>query len=235
MSPHQLIIEVKKLSDPEKIKIQQWFFKTKKGEYGYGSKFLGLTMPQCHSMARKYSSMKLNEIQQILKSEYHTLRMIALLMLIDKYKIGTAQEKEKIFSIYLKNTKYINNWDLVDVSCYKIVGDYLLDHPREILYKLAASSDLWKKRISIISTYAFIKQNQFEDTLALAKFLVNDKHDLIHKAVGWMLREVGNRNKKDEIKFLNIYAPIMPRTMLRYAIEKFPESQRKKFLAVKHS
>lgn len=156
--------------------------------------------------------------------------MAALLILVAKYEKGSKKEKERIFKAYLNNTKYINNWDLVDVTCHKIVGRHLLDKDRKILYKLAVSKDLWEKRISIISTMWFIKENQFEDTLKISKILLQDNHDLIHKAVGWCLREVGKKDRSLEEKFLNQHYQQMPRTMLRYAIERFPEDLRQKYL-----
>ena len=170
------------------------------------------------------------DLEKLLNSKIHEYRMSALLILIKQYEKGNESEKNKIFNFYLRNTKNINNWDLVDISAPKIVGDYLLNKPRDVLYKLASSNNLWERRIAIISTFAFIRNNEFDDTLKIAEILLNDKHDLIHKAVGWMLREIGKRDQKIEEEFLKKYYSKMPRVMLRYAIEKFEEKKRKFYL-----
>jgi 3-methyladenine DNA glycosylase AlkD len=225
-------------SDFEKAKILQGFFKTKKGEYGEGDIFIGVTVPNIRKVAKAFSEIELNDIKMILYSKIHEERLCALLILVEKFnekdpsQIKTQFDgvKKEIFYFYVKNTKQINNWDLVDLSAPKIVGEYLIDKKKDILYKFAVSKNLWEKRISIISTYTFIKNNYFEDTFKIAEILMNDKHDLIHKAVGWMLREVGKRSLRDEENFLKKYSEIMPRTMLRYAIEKFPEEKRLKYL-----
>ncbi len=232
--------DLKKLSNPEKAKNYQWFFKTGKGEYGEGDKFIGLTMPQIRSVIKNYTDLSLVDIQELLNSKIHEFRMAGVLILVKKYKQSTDNNQQSIiYKFYLKNTKNINNWDLVDLSAPNIVGEYLLDKDpstssgpdgRKILYKLAQSKNLWEKRIAIISTLIFIKNNQFDDTIKISKMLLNDKHDLIHKAVGWMLREVGKRDKKTLIKFLDKHAGQMPRVMLRYSIEKFEEKERKYYL-----
>lgn len=222
--------DLKKVSSLEKAKIEQRFFKTEKGSYGEGDIFIGAPMPEMRKVSKKYLDISFSELQEMLKSKVHEYRMTALLILSYKYPKADNKEKEKIYNFYIKNTKYINNWDLVDVTCYGIIGDYLLDKKRDILYTFAKSNDLWKKRIAIISTYAFLREKQFEDTLKISKILLKDKHDLIHKAVGWMLREVGNRDLKTEEKFLKKCYLQMPRTMLRYAIEKFEEKKRQAYL-----
>lgn len=223
--------ELKSLVDSKQARILQKFFKTGKGEYGEGDVFLGIKVPQQRKVSGKYYFLSLKEIKELLKSKIHEHRSAALFILVNKYKKAGEKEKGKIFRFYLDNSKGINNWDLVDLSAPKIVGDYLLDKKdRKILYNLAKSKNLWQKRIAILSTYAFIKNNQFDDTFRIAEMLLNDEHDLIHKAVGWMLREAGNKNRKKEEKFLKKHLARMPRTTLRYAIEKFPEEKRKFYL-----
>lgn len=208
----------------------QVFFKTGEGEYGEGDKFLGITVPNSRKVANKYKSIGLNDVQLLLSSKHHEERLVALLILINKYEKGSQNVKQQIFDLYLKNTHHINNWDLVDVSAYKIVGKHLLKSNRKILYSLSASTSLWERRISIIATYEFIKQNDFKDTLKLAKRFINDTEDLIHKAVGWMLREIGKRDINTVDKFLNENYEKMPRVMLRYAIEKFSDKERQEYL-----
>jgi 3-methyladenine DNA glycosylase AlkD len=236
--------DLRNLADFEKANILQRFFKTKKGEYGEGDIFLGIIVPNTRKVAKRYINLELYEIKELLYSKIHEERLCALLILVQKFeclnnrkdpnKFSSERKLERarknIFEFYIKNAKQANNWDLVDLSAPKIIGQYLLNKPRDILYKFAESKNLWEKRISIISTFTFIKNNQFEDTFKIAEILMNDRHDLIHKAVGWMLREVGKRSLKDEEKFLKKYSKKMPRTMLRYAIEKFPEGKRLKYL-----
>jgi 3-methyladenine DNA glycosylase AlkD len=217
--------EIKEKANEEKAKILQGFFKTKKGEYGEGDIFLGVSVPELRKIAKKYKETE--DVLSLLRSKIHEERLVAILILIEKFK---SEEKEKIFKLYLENTKWINNWDLVDVSCYKIVGEYLFDKKRDILYKLACSSSVWERRMAIVSTFYFIRKNDFEETLNISEMLLEDEHDLIHKAVGWMLREVGKRDVKKEEIFLKKYYKKMPRTMLRYAIEKFPEEKRASYL-----
>jgi len=222
--------ELKKLSNPKQAEILQRFFKTGKGEYGEGDIFLGIKVPEQRKVVNKFEDLSLEDLEKLLSSKIHEYRMLALLILIRQYEKADEREKKKIFKFYLKNTININNWDLVDISAPKIVGDYLLNKPRKILYKLVSSDNLWEKRIAIISTFTFIRNNEFDDTLKISKIFLSDKHDLIHKAVGWMLREVGKRDQKVEEEFLEKYYSKMPRTMLRYAIEKFEEKKRKFYL-----
>lgn len=222
--------ELELLSNEEKAKIHSRFFKTGKGEYGEGSIFLGITVPVLRKVARKYQKMPLNELQELLNDKIHTYRFVSVIILVEKYKKGNEKKKKEIYEFYLKNYNNINNWDLVDVSAPHIIGNYLLNKNRTILYKFAKSDHLWKKRIAIISTFAFIRENQFEDTIKITKILLDDKHDLIHKACGWMLREIGKRKQKKLEKFLNENIKNMPRTMLRYSIEKFEETKRKEYL-----
>ena len=214
-----MINNIRKLASPNRAQTLRRFFKTGKGQYGEGDKFLGLTVPQCRRIAKKATVVNFVAIAKLLRSKYHEERLI-------------ARTRKRIFDFYLKNTEWVNNWDLVDLSSYKIVGEYLLGKPRRILYRLAKSKNIWERRIAIISTLAFIRQEQYADTLKIAKILLSDKHDLIHKATGWMLREMGKRSEAGLVEFLNQNAARMPRTTLRYAIERFPEKQRKQYLAI---
>lgn len=225
-----IVADLQKLKNPQKAKILSRFFKTGKGEYGEGDLFLEITVPQTRSIAKKYTNLDQKDIEKLLSSKTHEHRLIALLILIENYKKANIEHKKSIFNFYVKNTKFINNWDLVDLSASHIVGNFLLDKDKSILSDLAKSSNLWEKRIAIISTFAFIRLNKFEHTLKISEILMHDNHDLIHKAVGWMLREVGKRNKEVEEKFLNQHYKKMPRTMLRYAVEKFDNNERKKYL-----
>jgi len=222
--------ELKQLSNPEKAKVLSGFFKTGKGEYGEGDLFLGITVPEQRKIAQKYSELPLKDIRKLLSSKFHEHRLVALLMLIRQYGKADERRKKEIFDFYLANTRHINNWDLVDLSAPNIMGDYLLDKDRAILYKLAKSDNLWEKRMAIIATFTFIRNNQFDDTFRIAEILLYDQHDLIRKAVGWMLRETGKRNQTQEEAFLKKYCSKMPRTMLRYAVERFDEQKRRLYL-----
>ena len=228
----QLLSEMEQQVDPKKAIILSRFFKTGKGEYGEGDKFFGITVPIQRQNAKKFVNLKLKEIQQLLKSKFHEHRLTALIILTLKYKKADEKIKKEIFYFYLKNTKYINNWDLVDLTAPNIVGTYLFEKDRSMIYKLSQSNNLWEKRIAILSTFAFIRKNQFNSTLQVASILIEDKNDLIQKAVGWMLREVGKRDLKIEEEFLKKYCKQMSRTALRYAIEKFPEKKRKYYLSI---
>lgn len=250
--------DLDKLKNPKHAQALQRFFKTGKGEYGEGDIFLGIKMAKQREVAKKYfKDTTLTDVQKLLNSKIHEHRMVALLILVEKYKklshqigrdssprpasAGLAQND--IFSFYLKNTKNINNWDLVDLSAANIIGNYLFQTPfrgvddlpkgskkRKILYKLAKSKNLWQRRIAIIATLEFIKNNHFQDTIKISETLLNDKHDLIHKAVGWMLREMGKRDEKVLIKFLDKHTGQMPRTMLRYSIERLEKKKREYYL-----
>lgn len=226
----QLKSELNKLADKKQAKILAGFFKTGEGQYGEGDIFLGIKVPVQRRVARGYENLSLTNIKILLHSKIHEYRLIALLILLSQYKKADSLLKDKIVQFYLANTKNINNWDLVDLSCHYIIGDYLLDKDKKILYKLARSKNLWEKRIAIISTFAFIRNKEFNDTIKISEILLNDKHDLIHKAVGWMLREAGKRDEKVLVEFLNKYYKKMPRTMLRYAIEKLSDKKRKFYL-----
>ncbi|MCK5149736.1 DNA alkylation repair protein [Candidatus Pacearchaeota archaeon] len=229
----ELIEKIQDFANPEKAKILQGFFKTGEGEYGEGDIFLGVTVPQIRKIAKEYSGLNLIKIEKLLKSKIHEHRLTAIIILGEKYKKAKEEEKENIFNFYLNNSQNVNNWDLVDLSAPKIIGNFLLDKDKNILYKLVRSENLWEKRIAIISTFSFIRKEEFEDCLAISELLLNDKHDLIHKAVGWMLREIGKRNLEVEENFLKQHYKNMPRTMLRYAIEKFEEEKRKSYLSGK--
>ncbi len=231
MTYKKIIDHLHNLANPEIAEHSQRFFKTAAGEYGFGDKFLGIRVPIIRQTVRKFKTAPLVDIVTLLKSEYHEIRLCALLMLVSRFAKANDEEQGDIYRIYLNHSQYVNNWDLVDSSSHHIVGAYLVDRERSILYELSESLSLWERRIAIISTYHFInKKCQFDDTLQIAERLLNDKEDLIHKAVGWMLREVGKRDLATEIDFLKLHYHKMPRTMLRYAIEKFTASERKKYL-----
>jgi 3-methyladenine DNA glycosylase AlkD len=220
--------ELRKLESKEKAMHSKRFFKTGKGEYGEGDKFLGIVVPEQRKIAKKHKELPLKDLIKLLHSPYHEERLTAIFILVHQYK----NNPDEIYKLYLANAKQINNWDLVDSSAHKIVGRHLLPHPekRQILYKLAESPDLWERRISIISCFAFIDQKDLKDTIAISEILLQDHHDLIHKAVGWMLRELGKVDQELLEKFLQKHLPKMPRTMLRYAIEKLPEKKRQSYL-----
>jgi len=226
----QLKKDLRKTASKKKAKLLQGFFKTGKGEYGGGDIFLGVMVPGQRKVAKKYPELSLKEIQQLLNSKFHEERLTSLFILINRYQKTDKRDQAKIVDFYLSNTSNINNWDLVDLSAPKILGDYLLDKDRSVLYKLAKSKLLWEKRIAILATAAFIGQDDFEDTLKISTILLNDKHDLMHKAVGWMLREVGKRDEKVLLKFLDKYHKKMPRTMLRYSIERFSPAKKKFYM-----
>jgi len=222
--------ELQDLANEEQAKNLQRFFKTGKGEYGEGDIFLGIKVPLQRDVAKKYQGLSLPKIQELLKSKIHEHRLTGLIILSNKYKEAEEDERANIFNFYLKNTKNINNWDLVDVTAPRIIGDFLFDKKKNILYDLARSEDLWERRVAIVSTANFIGRGEFEDTLALSEILLDDEHDLIHKAVGWMLRKIGKKDEAVLEQFLKQHYNVMPRTMLRYSIERFPEEKRKMYL-----
>ncbi len=219
-----------KLSNKDKALIYQRFFKTKPGEYGEGDKFIGVTVPEQRIISKKYKDLPLGYCASLLTSSIHEERMTAVFILIFKFEKATASVREEIIQTYLDNITGINNWDLVDLSTPKLLGPYLWDKDRQLLYEWARLDDLWKQRIAIMSTFYFIRQRDFKDAFSISDILLHHKHDLIHKAVGWMLREIGNRDKTSEDEFLQSRYKTMPRTMLRYAIEKYPEEERQKYL-----
>ena len=215
---------------PGKAEILSRFFRTGRGQYGEGDVFLGIMVPEQRRIAKKYPHLSLTELGRLLSSRFHEERLVSLLILIAKHRKAVGNERERIVDFYLSHTKQINNWDLVDLSAGHILGDYLLEKERSVLRRLVKSENLWERRISIMSTLAFIRKNQFRDTLSIAKQLLHDPHDLIHKATGWMLREVGKRDQGVEEQFLRKYYREMPRTMLRYAIERFDEEKKRFYL-----
>ena len=219
------------LANPADAKFLQGFFKTGPGQYGEGDKFLGLRVPALRRLARNYAELSRDDVLRMLASPWHEERLLALVIMVDAYESGDAAERKLVHRDYLANTKYINNWDLVDASAAGVVGAHLEPGNIALLLRLARSKDLWERRIAIVATHYFIKRDQFGPTLIIAELLLHDSHDLIHKAVGWMLREVGKRDRKVLDGFLREHYHGMPRTMLRYAIERHPEALRKKYLA----
>jgi 3-methyladenine DNA glycosylase AlkD len=220
--------ELAAAADPERARNLAWFFKTAKGEYGYGDRFIGLTVPTTRRIAHRYLHLPLTDIERLLASPIHEHRSAALEILVAQYE---RERSKAVFDFYLKHTRFVNNWDLVDGSAPYIVGQHLLRRPRRILYRLARSRNLWERRIAIVSTLAFIKAGEIEDTFAIAKLLLKDDHDLIHKAVGWALRETGKQSAPALLEFLKQNYSALPRTTLRYAIERFPRAQRKRILS----
>ena len=218
------------LADPTQAEQAQRFFKTAPGDYGAGDCFYGIRVPELRKLAKAFSELSLRETEKLLKSPYHEARLVALIILVNQFQHGDEKQRQVIFDSYLGNRCYINNWDLVDVSADKIVGPMLISRERDLLYTLARSESVWDRRIAIMATFHFIKHGEFDETLKLAALLLDDDHDLIHKAVGWMLREIGKRDQKREECFLLEHYRLMPRTMLRYAIEKFEESRRQRYL-----
>ncbi|MCB0421281.1 MAG: DNA alkylation repair protein [Bdellovibrionales bacterium] len=222
---------LKSMADKEIAKHSQRFFKTGKGEYGEGDIFLGIRVPDLRKLAKEYQSLPLAEVERVVASKYHEQRLVGLLILVYQFeKSKTEKERKKIYTTYLKLFPYINNWDLVDTSCHKIIGLFLQDQDRRPLYLWAQSKNLWVRRISIISTMWFIRHGDLEDSFKIAEILLGDPEDLIHKAVGWVLRECGKKDQKRLKQFLNQHSVYMPRVMLRYSIERLPETLRKQYL-----
>ena len=226
--------ELKSMADPDKAAILQRFFKTGPGQYGENDIFIGVTVPQSRKLAKKFSQLPLGEVRTLLYSQIHEERLVALLILAQRYSNSALssreEEKEQIVKFYLDNIKQVNNWDLVDLSGPNILGAHLVDNrDRVLLYKLVGSENVWERRIAIVATYHFIRNGDFSDTLKIAEMLLHDRHDLIHKAAGWMLREVGKRDAAAEEAFLKKHYNVMPSTMLRYAIERLPESKRRRY------
>ena len=220
----------RKLADPVIAEHSSRFFKTGKGEYGGGDQFLGIRVPLLRAHVREFQHISLTEIRELLRSRFHEERLFALYLLVRKYEKGSGDERQSIYNFYLDNLKFVNNWDLVDSSAPYIVGPWLEARNKACLYKLARSGNLWERRVAIISTFYFIRNNSFNDALRISLLLKHDSEDLIHKAVGWMLREIGKRDAAVEKAFLKEHYKDMPRTMLRYAIERFPENERKRYL-----
>ena len=234
MNAFKVKSQLLKLGDPVRAVHSLRFFKTGKGQYGEGDKFIGCTVPQTRSVAAKYSKLPLEEVANLLKDEIHECRLCALVILTNKYSKANELDRFEILNFYISHTKYINNWDLVDISAHKIVGEWFKNREdRSLIYQLADSDLLWDQRIAIVSTFTLIRNNDFNDILSLSEKFLSHKHDLIHKACGWMLREVGKRDEVVLTYFLDQFAHQMPRTMLRYSIEKFDEELRKHYLNIK--
>ena len=230
MTAKKIHLALTKLGDPEIAAHSMRFFKTGPGEYGEGDRFLGIRVPVLRKKAKEFKDTPISETLTVLKSAFHEERLFALFLLVEKFSIGQADEKKEIYELYLQNTEHINNWDLVDSSAGHIVGKYLVDKDKQPLYRLAAANNLWERRIATIATFPMIKANDFETALDISRILLKDEEDLIHKAVGWMLREIGKRDMSVENGFLQRHYRDMPRTMLRYATEKFPSKERKRYL-----
>jgi len=226
----EISARLRRLGDPERALLLQRFFKTGPGEYAEGDRFIGLKVPQVRLMLREYRGLTPIDSLPLLMSPIHEERLFALLALVRSFEKGDEATREQVYTLYLANTCRINNWDLVDISAPRIVGGFLLERDRGPLDLLARSKSLWERRIAILATFNFISHNQFEEALAIARHLLHDREDLIHKAVGWMLREVGKREMAVEEGFLKEHCRVMPRTMLRYAIEKFQEEKRVMYL-----
>ncbi|MEN6476213.1 MAG: DNA alkylation repair protein [Syntrophaceae bacterium] len=218
------------LGDPARAQVLQRFFKTGPGEYAHGDVFLGLYVPEIRALAKEYQALALSEIEALLRAEMHEARLLALLVMVRAYRRGDENQRKRIYRLYLGNTRHINNWDLVDLSAPHIVGAHLAYRDRAPLSALAQSGLLWDRRIAILATFHYIKAHEYGETLRIAERLLTDPHDLIHKAVGWMLREIGKRDRATEEDFLKKYYKTMPRTMLRYAIERFPQELRQDYL-----
>jgi 3-methyladenine DNA glycosylase AlkD len=230
MKIDELKAGLRQAARPGDAEFLQRFFKTGPGQYGEGDVFIGVRVPATRTLAKQSDPLSLDEVLALLRSKYHEERLLALIILARRYERGSEAARKVVFEMYLRETKWINNWDLVDVSAPKIVGAWLLDKPREILYELAASKLLWDRRIAVLSTLAFIRKSQFADTVRLCEGMLGDKQDLMHKACGWMLREAGKMDAAVLKQFLDQHAPRMPRTMLRYAIERLTLSERKGYL-----
>jgi len=222
--------ELRSYAEPERAVSSRRFFKTARGQYGEGDRFLGIRVPHIRRVVRARRGLSEDVTMEFLGSPWHEERLFALLMLVDTFGRGDEQLKERVYDIYMSSTRYINNWDLVDSSAPGIPGAWLFARSREPLYEFAGSEDLWKRRISIVATHHFIRHDDHADTLEISRLLLNDEHDLIHKAVGWMLREVGKRDPEAQEAFLRKHCRVMPRTMLRYAIERMPEDRRQMYM-----
>ncbi|MDY6881784.1 MAG: DNA alkylation repair protein [Desulfatiglans sp.] len=233
LTAEEIAGKLRDLGEPSIAEHSKRFFKTGKGEYGEGDRFLGIRVPVIRQMVKRYRRVPMNEIKVLLRSEFHEERLFALLALVAGFGEGNETAKKEIYNLYLGNTCHVNNWDLVDSSAPQIVGAYLEKRDRKPLYEMVRSQSMWERRISIIATFHMIRKDQFHDTLKIAQILKRDREDLIHKAVGWMLREVGKRDIDAEEAYLKRHYQDMPRTMLRYAIERFPESKKRAYLTGK--
>lgn len=230
----QIVAMLRRYADPDRATVCARFFKTGKGQYGYGDRFLGVRVPDCRSIARQFTGLPFSEVEKLLNNQFHEARLCALLMLVHMYETGSDCVQAGVVDFYLSHTLHINNWDLVDVSVYKILGSWTLKHDNPaILLNLARSASMWERRMAIVGTYAWIQHGKFDAILAIANMMLHDSHDLIHKATGWMLREVGKKDPRVLTHFLNRHAASMPRTTLRYAIERFSPGARERFLSAK--
>jgi 3-methyladenine DNA glycosylase AlkD len=218
------------IANPSDAQFLQGFFKTGAGQYGDGDRFLGIRVPATRALAKEFRDLSLNDVEALLHDKWHEARLLALILLAEAYERGTTADQTAIYQRYLRNTKYINNWDLVDSSAAQIVGAHLLSRSRAPLYKLVRSKSLWERRIAIVATFAFIRDGELDDSLKLAELLLTDTHDLMHKATGWVLREVGKSDEKSLLGFLDTHAAVMPRTMLRYALERLSPTTRKRYM-----
>ncbi|MBI2134607.1 DNA alkylation repair protein [Candidatus Woesearchaeota archaeon] len=227
---NQLAKEIKEHSHPDKAKIYARFFKTGKGQYGEGDVFLGLTVPEQRELAKKYVNLGLSDLKKLIYNKYHEHRLTGFFILVYKYQKANEREKQKIVDFYIKHKNRSNNWDLIDCVADKLLGKHLINKDKSLLYELAKSQSLWDRRIAIITTFEFLKNHKFDDTIKISEILLNDSHDLIHKAVGWMLREMGKRDEKELMKFLDKHHKNMPRTMLRYAIERLDNNKKEFYL-----
>jgi len=226
----QIQKQLERLADSKRAAISIKFFKTGRGEYGEGDLFRGIRVPELRRLARTHAVLSLSRTETLLKSGFHEDRLLALLILVRVYSKGNEDVRQEVFDLYLRNMAFINNWDLVDCSAEYIIGPHISNRSKALLQKMARSNDLWERRIAVLATFHYIKSGRFDHTFQIAKLLLNDKADLIHKAVGWMLREIGKRDQSAEETFLKRHYRKMPRTMLRYAIERFPQARRRAYL-----
>lgn len=230
MTAASAVRRLKALGTAERARAAEWFFKTGPGEYGEGDRFLGVSVPATRTVVREAAAMPLAEVEKLLASPWHEARLLAVLILVRQFDKGTPADQRVIYRLYLTNLRHLNNWDIIDSSAPQIVGRHLDGRGRSALVRLARSRNLWSRRIAMLATFFTIRRDDYTDALAIAELLVDDREDLIHKAVGWMLREIGQRDRKPLIAFLDRHAATMPRTMLRYAIEKFPTVLRQRYM-----
>ena len=226
----QLKKRLKSLANSKRAEHSMNFMQTKNEGYGKGDQFLGIMVPNLRKVAKQFNTLTLQELEKLLQNPIHEYRLTSLFIIIDQFQHGDKKKQKCLIELYKRNLRYVNNWDLVDISAPNLFGIYLRDRSKKILYDYAKSPDLWRRRVGIMSTFGFIRQGEYKDTLAIAKILLHDEHDLIHKAVGWMLREIGKRDKKVLITFLDKHYNTMPRTMLRYSIEKFNNKERAHYM-----
>ena len=230
MTATDLKKKLKCLAEPKRAEVSLRFFQTQKGGYGEGDQFLGVTVPDQRKVAKQFKSLKPPDLEKLLQSSIHEHRLTSLFIIVRQFERGNENQRKQLIALYKRNLRYVNNWDLVDSSAPYLLGVYLQDRSKSILYQYAKSPSLWRRRVGVLSTFGFIKQGEYKDSLAITKILLNDQHDLIHKASGWMLREIGKRDKDVLVNFLNKHCETMPRTMLRYAIEKFNDRERSYYM-----